>query len=647
MLTSPKRILLVDNDPHVLHSVPLNLKMAGYQVVTADSAANALTALQQEIIHLAIIDVRLENDDRTTDQSGFDLARQLPPYVPCIIYTAWEDSEIIRQALGPVRAKRILSKRLPDAAAQLVQMVREVFTLDVHVNFGLTIEESLDLVQAAEQIQIPATDSPRPTAEDVRQILQVLFHDRISVHIASLLPPEKPPTRSQSGSLVTRATPLVGSVWGVPVVVKFGARAEIDQEARNYKRILDVLRGSRLAIQKIEPAYSRAIGGVAYLLLDQEDSTDFCTLSEKMFPESPDKIVELLEHFFTKTFPALAKNATTDMLDLTALYTRGLHLTPAKLRDAVREIHPQALTDPQIYFKELSGAYINPILWALPNGQFRPCQMLARKCLCHGDLHSGNILVDEAGKFWLIDFARVEESHALRDFVELEGDIKFRLMPVTDLKALATFERALLAADTFEQIPLRQDYKNERLAQASQIILHLRRLAARHLHGDMREYYWALFFDTLKVLRLDISDEKKQYALLSAALLAQRLQEWPRWNRVTDGSATDPALNLAIPNVVTPTKSVAEPLMDETATMWGRIKGAVVLMTAGSGVIALLALTIRILIPDIQGQIPTLIFFAALTIIVLALVGLIKGDDAVKALLNIIRMFKLPNKEKD
>ncbi|NOK57759.1 MAG: hypothetical protein GFH27_549287n63 [Chloroflexi bacterium AL-W] len=63
----------------------------------------------------------------------------------------------------------------------------------------------------------------------------------------------------------------------------------------------------------------------------------------------------------------------------------------------------------------------------MPNNQFRGFEALSRQCLCHGDLHGRNILVDDHNRFWLIDFARVERSHALCDFVELETDIKFNL----------------------------------------------------------------------------------------------------------------------------------------------------------------------------------------------------------------------------
>ena len=66
-------------------------------------------------------------------------------------------------------------------------------------------------------------------------------------------------------------------------------------------------------------------------------------------------------------------------------------------------------------------------------------------------LHSRNVLVDNSGNGWFIDFARARKSHALRDFVELETDIKFALLPVTDLNVLLPFEQALLEPVTLRQ----------------------------------------------------------------------------------------------------------------------------------------------------------------------------------------------------
>jgi hypothetical protein len=76
------------------------------------------------------------------------------------------------------------------------------------------------------------------------------------------------------------------------------------------------------------------------------------------------------------------------------------------------------------------------------------------------------------------------------------------------------------------------------VAKSYKVIAALRQMAASSLalEGDMREYYEALLFNTLKILHLrHIQPCKKEHALLSASLLAMRLDQWPSWKPVDPG----------------------------------------------------------------------------------------------------------------
>ena len=69
-MKSKGRVLVVDNNPDVLISVGHFLKTNGYSVLTTDSPQQALKLNQEEIVHLAIIDVRLTDDYSETDWEG-------------------------------------------------------------------------------------------------------------------------------------------------------------------------------------------------------------------------------------------------------------------------------------------------------------------------------------------------------------------------------------------------------------------------------------------------------------------------------------------------------------------------------------------------------------------------------------------------
>jgi hypothetical protein len=150
-------------------------------------------------------------------------------------------------------------------------------------------------------------------------------------------------------------------------------------------------------------------------------------------------------------------------------------------------------------------------------------------------LHGRNILVNSDGGYWLIDFARVDQTHALRDFVELETDIKFNLMNDAYLMELYRYEHALLMPGLFtEKVPA-IDFPSSSVDKSYKVISALRQIAADSLaqEGGMREYYEALLFNTLKILHLrHIQPCKKEHALLSASLLSMRLDRWPQWDPI-------------------------------------------------------------------------------------------------------------------
>lgn len=82
------RILFADNDPDFLETRSGFLKEEGYEVVMASSPTDARRKLEQGGIDLAILDVRLTNDDDEKDTSGLALAKAIGHAVPKIILTA-------------------------------------------------------------------------------------------------------------------------------------------------------------------------------------------------------------------------------------------------------------------------------------------------------------------------------------------------------------------------------------------------------------------------------------------------------------------------------------------------------------------------------------------------------------------------------
>jgi CheY-like chemotaxis protein len=96
------KVLVVDNAPDVGTMLSGILADAGYQAQAVQSADEALQALKEDLCHIAIIDMRLEEEDES-DESGLKLTQKVKtrfPNVKVIILTGYATVE---QALKATR----------------------------------------------------------------------------------------------------------------------------------------------------------------------------------------------------------------------------------------------------------------------------------------------------------------------------------------------------------------------------------------------------------------------------------------------------------------------------------------------------------------------------------------------------------------
>lgn len=94
-------ILFADNEPYLLKTSKEFLEKAGYTVITATNPKDAAEKLKTGGIDVAVLDIRLENDDDERDQSGLTLAKNVARSIPKIIVTSFPSYDYVREALRP------------------------------------------------------------------------------------------------------------------------------------------------------------------------------------------------------------------------------------------------------------------------------------------------------------------------------------------------------------------------------------------------------------------------------------------------------------------------------------------------------------------------------------------------------------------
>ncbi len=117
---SRERVLVVDDEPHVLSALRRSLHKQGFEVLTAPDVPHALAVLAIEPVDAIVSDMRMPG------QTGAELlakARQLAPDAVRILLTGYADMQATLEAVNEGEVFRFLTKPWEDAL--LVQAIRE------------------------------------------------------------------------------------------------------------------------------------------------------------------------------------------------------------------------------------------------------------------------------------------------------------------------------------------------------------------------------------------------------------------------------------------------------------------------------------------------------------------------------------------
>ena len=226
-----RRVLVVDDEPRMIHFIRLNLEHDGYEVVEATSGPEALEALRDRLPDLILLDVMMP------DMDGFDslqLIREIST-VPVIMLTAKgeEDDRIRGLELG---ADDYITK--PFSPREMVSRVRAV---------------------------IRRTETPSPP---VREPIEVddrlkLDFDRREIYVEGELVKLRPTEFKllyhlvQNAGWVVPHDQLLAKVWGY----------EYRDETHYWRLYVNYLR-QKLEADPSDPKYILTERGVGYRFVD-------------------------------------------------------------------------------------------------------------------------------------------------------------------------------------------------------------------------------------------------------------------------------------------------------------------------------------------------------------------------------------------
>lgn len=514
------RVLVVESDAMRRAATVENLRQHDFEVYIANGGSETLVVdaqrlLMEHFCHVVVLDSALIAEGVRTDPTSVDLAGAFHPAGVVIhgvnsddrvAYVAgWHKMGFVRPDDSPTRMAEIIRRQADQ---------RQVRIDWPHARFN-------------EEIAVALKMKPeRLLHQDLADLLGRLFPKAVAVELKPMpaleaLDPDQAATPVRRAMVLFTQEKRPYTHYLTPKVTKISSRERIEREVHNYELFVD----SRLKQDRQARLESNAllwhIGAIAYAFLGVAVD-EVMPFQQFYLQEGPVNVLSVLHSLFLDTCETWYQDERQIEQDanLYAYYNAAL--------DIDQHLTRLNQVDPLLTFPGVAGQLPNPAIWVMREGKDRTFDELTT-CIAHGDLHGDNFFVDSSLMTWLIDFEQTGRTHALRDFVELECDIKLRLTtyPADDLSGLVALERSLLAARSLDDmlIPQPEVAADPVLLKTFQVVAGLRHLASLATGvTSMAEYQHALLYESLFMATLKrIRPEVKTRALLSAALVVDRL----------------------------------------------------------------------------------------------------------------------------
>jgi CheY-like chemotaxis protein len=542
-LLEPMRVLIVDDtaDDQAFGVSVVTECVPCAQIEFASSYELALPLLIHEYFDLVVMDLVLHSEDPGAEESWEGLwllqdlvERGLNRYVPIVILSTFSRREISLSlfksfhivdvwAKGTSHEDRVASLRL-----SLTEQNHFGLACEVQFRDGMSWKILAESLGLARRLSSPVSQAD--AEYELKHIIRKLFADRKRLLISALATENEP---GNSGAGVCIVTPFgAEGNQQADLILKFGTFDQISQERAGWTHVARYMQSLRTT-HLDDSMFGRHFGALVYSLVGAR-SGQIKSFGQFYCRASVDQIHQVLKTLFEETCVLWHKSANRSevrMLSVCDLYCGYLGLTQDDIRKAFDFKYPEQSL-------ELNYLKLRPLPRTFPHPVAAFCAgkadfvMESWNCRTHGDLHTGNILVDTAlQEPWLIDFGRAATGHWARDLVALEASVKFQHIPPKDISALFELEAALVKPDHFgESIQYYREDEPE-LCRAAELIKELRRIAAAidgrsDTRTALMDYYAALYYQTINYIRfhkLIKSPVRKNQVLLSAALLYEKL----------------------------------------------------------------------------------------------------------------------------
>lgn len=504
------KVLLADNHLDFLKTRAEFLTAAGYQVLKASTLDETQRILSEEYIHVAILDIRMVNDDDAQDTSGLTLAKDPAfKHITKIIFTDYPTYEYAREVLKPTQdgfaaAVTFLAKK--EGPGAMIKAVQEVLKDYVHINPNLRIRwrhrHGIHSFVQLLGIVAPATENGELSkrVNELEDLFRRLFYTYEQVTLSRIL--------WQKNSQV--AIEIFAYVYNreEQFLVVCGERQATGASLENFTKYASYL--GKTQIQFTAETMRFAAVTLSLNDVDLETLQSFATFCRENTGQSVRHCLDLL--LKTTLSSWLQQTQWVDPKSHVIGYYRehwGLaeHVYPQSTFDnAVQTLAQRAL------LHKIVELAVTPehLSFSFPGGQRvkypNPSKLLyideglsiSWKGVCEtaaGELDIHTLLVEPSGQTWITDLHHTPLMPVGYNLARLETSLRFSLIFTDNFQTLWNFETQVLDA-TLCGHTLRVGDAEPPYRKALTLIQDLRE-TARHLGNDHIAYQINLFFGAL------------------------------------------------------------------------------------------------------------------------------------------------------
>lgn len=528
-------ILFAENDPDFLDTRAEFLIRAGYRVVKAISLSAARRLLQTERIHLAVLDIRLVDNDDDKDISGLTLAKdEAFRHIPKILLTKYPSYEQVRVALG------MATKEMPPAVdyigkgegpEAMIAAVEQALANHVGINWELVVawDGVLSFAQLR-QLIAPDTSSTRlvERAAELEDLLRRLFREYAQLTIGA-------PLRWGGGRAMLPVFAFDANGREEQFLISVGTQTAVSAELERYETAVpQQYRVGQVVLTR--QVMTMRVGALAFLVrgADLEQVETMASFYRRAPAGALAQVVDTLYRRVLQ--PWYGRGRSRRNGEALPAYWRarlGLEAQQSDLwqskiahlcqRGLEANILHVAYAPHQLIFqfgRETGLTLLNPVRgWAAMQ---RPVGAEAWGVI-HGSVAADSVLLGGSDQTWLYDFAQVAEGPLLADFVSLETTVRYALWDSRDMWARYTLEKRLLDDDW----PVEE---TTTVAGVLAIVQRIRRLAGEITGCDPAAYRQVVYFQALALLNTYNPDHcykrieliRYLHALLAAALQVEQ-----------------------------------------------------------------------------------------------------------------------------